>query len=138
MTPPPYAVYVAGGSSERLTVVRPYVDRLLAAGVVITYDWTRDPGWEGSPTIVDLMRAADRDMRAIRSADVVWYLAPEKMSEGSAAELGAALALGKRVIVSGPHASAHGRIFPLLAIERYETHESVAGFLEKAFGAHAP
>lgn len=130
-----FAIYVAGGSSERLTVVRPIIDRLLAAGVEVTYDWTRDPGWEStSCATVDMMRAAERDMRAIRSADIVWYLAPEKMSEGSACELGMALALGKRVIVSGPHATAHGRIFPLLAIERYEGHESVAAFLCKAFG----
>jgi hypothetical protein len=117
----PRTVYLAGGSSERLTVCQPLVDRLLAAGVRVAYDWTRDPGW--SVPDPDLARAARRDLAAVREAAIVWYVAPERASEGSAAELGAALALGKRVIVSGEHARAPWRIFPLLGEEFYPSHE---------------
>jgi hypothetical protein len=53
---------------------------------------------------------------------VLWLLCPAGKSEGSAAELGAALALGRRVVVSGPW-DAIGRIFPGLAGECYAHHE---------------
>lgn len=123
---PARSVYLAGGSSERLTVCRPLIDRLTAAGVPIAYDWTRDPGWShpGGESFAEACAdAAHRDLDAVRSCEILWYVAPEDRSEGSAAELGAALALGRTVIASGPHALAHGRIFPLLAGRTYPTHE---------------
>lgn len=94
-------LYIAGGSYERLTVVQPIVDRLIGAGVEITYDWTRDPGWNAPVTPEVLAAAARRDMRGIVEADVVWLVVPADKSEGSAGELGIALALGKVCIVSG-------------------------------------
>lgn len=124
-------LYLAGGSSERLAVCRPLVDHLLSAGVPVAYDWTRDPGWDtpGGPSAADLLASARRDLEAVRRAHVLWYVAPAAPSEGSAAELGAALAMGKRVVVSGPHARAAFRMFPLLATESYGTHEEALAAL---------
>lgn len=122
---PARRVYLAGGSSERLTVCRPLIDRLTAAGVPIAYDWTRDPGWShpGGEIFADACAdAARRDIDAVRACEILWYVAPESASEGSAAELGAALALRRVVVVSGPHALARGRIFPLLAGHVFATH----------------
>jgi hypothetical protein len=116
-------IYVAGGSDERLTVVRPYVDRLIAIGHVITHDWTRCEGYERPHPARDRIRWASQDLTGVSMADVVWLIVPEAKSEGSHAELGAALALRKRVIVSGRKVKAWGRIFTRLAHETYETHE---------------
>ncbi len=119
----PLRVYVAGGAAERLTVVRPWIRRLQAEGVCITHDWTTDPGWDcAAPSRADLDAAAAADLEGVRRAGVLWYLAPLAKSEGAAAELGAALALGKRVVVSGGWAEI-GRIFPGLAGVRCGTHE---------------
>lgn len=117
-------VYVAGGSSERLTVVRPFIDRLLAAGVTVTHDWTRCEGYDQAPIDAQLRGYAQRDLVGVSAADVFWLIAPEDKSEGSASELGAALILGKRVLVSGPMAMALGRIFTLLASEIHRMHET--------------
>lgn len=124
-------LYLAGGSSERLAVCRPLVDHLLSAGVPVAYDWTRDPGWDtpGGPSAADLLASARRDLEAVRRCHVLWYVAPAAPSEGSAAELGAALAIGRRVVVSGPHARAAFRMFPLLATESYGTHEEALAAL---------
>lgn len=118
-----WRVYVAGGSSERLTVVRPIIDRLSQVpGIEIIRDWTRDPGWD-RPSPQALLMAAELDINAIRRADVFWYVAPHLTSEGSHFELGFAMALGKLVKTSGKYAHADFRIFPQLADHHYDTHE---------------
>jgi hypothetical protein len=116
--------YVAGSGRERLDVVRPLVDRLLDAGVWVTYDWTRDPAWD-DPSAMVARDAARRDMAGVMAADVLWYVGPAELSEGSSAELGAALALGLHVVASGP--ARPGRIFDHLATEVYSTHEQALG-----------
>lgn len=115
-------VYVAGGSAERFAV-RCYMERLREAGIVVVFDWTYSPGYGRAFTEEETRAQAQADLDAVRSADVVWYLAPVAKSEGSHFELGAALALGRRVIVSGP-ATELGRIFPLLATVRFTEHEA--------------
>ena len=75
-----------------------------------------------APTREALAAAALADLDGVRRCDVLWLLCPVAKSEGSAAELGAALALGKRVVVSGGWDSL-GRIFPVLAGECYRHHE---------------
>ncbi len=119
----PLRVYVAGGAAERLTVARPWIRRLQEEGIEVTHDWTADPGWEEpAPSQASLDAAALADLDGVRRCDVFWYLAPAAKSEGAACELGAALALGKRVVVSGGWAEI-GRIFPGLAGVRVGTHE---------------
>lgn len=115
-------VYIAGGSSERNLCASLMADAR-AAGWTVTYDWTQDPGYLVSRSPEQLRAEAQLDLDAVRAADVVWVVAPACKSEGSHCELGAALAWGKRVLVSGPHVLALGRIFPLLA-EVYPTHEA--------------
>ena len=121
--PGPLRVYVAGGAAERLTVARPWIARLQAAGVCVTHDWTVDPGWDDpAPSPAALAAAAAADLDGVRRCDVLWLLCPATKSEGSAAELGAALTLGRRVVVSGGW-DWLGRIFPGLAGVRCGTHE---------------
>jgi hypothetical protein len=125
-------IYVAGGSDERLTVVRPYIDRLIAIGHVITHDWTRCEGYERRPLEHEYSEWAAADLIGVEIADVFWLLACESKSEGSHAELGAALVLDKRVIVSGPKARAWGRIFTRLASEIHDSHEAAFRVLDLA------
>lgn len=94
-------LYVAGGSSERLTVIAPIIDRLRDAGVDITFDWTRWEGWQRPNDPAVIGEAAKRSMRGIVEADVVWLVVPKDKSEGSAGELCMGLVLGKMCIVSG-------------------------------------
>lgn len=115
-------VYVAGGAGERLTIVRPLVDRLTAAGVAVTHDWTRCEGWDlPFLSAVQRQRYARQDLDGVKRAGLVWYVAPATKSEGSATELGAALALGIPIVVSGP-ADDLGRIFPALAGVHFRSH----------------
>lgn len=118
----PLRVYVAGASSERFTVIRPTISRLRAVGCVVTHDWTTCPGFDRPSTEEEKRQWAAEDLQGVRSADLLWYMAPVDKSEGSHGELMAAIVLGKRTVVSGPW-WAHGRIFPLLAGERYDDHE---------------
>lgn len=108
-------VYIAGGSSERLTVVRPLIELARVLGVDVVHDWTADPGWDlgRMPTSEEFRESALRDLDAIRRADVVWLVVPAQKSEGAAAEIGYALALKKRLIVSGEVGARN--IFALLA-----------------------
>ena len=111
----PLRVYVAGNSAERLTVARWAIESLRGAGVTITHDWTSCEGYDRKSTSAERRAWAQSDIDGVKSADIVWVLMAEGKSEGASVELGAALALGKRVIVSGPHARADQRIFALLA-----------------------
>jgi len=120
--PGPLRVYVAGGAGERAACGM-WIARLREEGVEVTHDWTDDRVWrvaERSPA-----ESAAADLDGVRRCDVLWLLCPVAKSEGSACELGAALAWGRKVIVSGPW-DGLGRIFPGLAGVRCGTHE--AGF----------
>lgn len=123
----PLRVYVAGGSSEVELVAR-YVAALRAAGVEITEDWSAAVlGWRslGSPPLTAAQRAAHAraDLEGIERADVVWWILPDALSEGSAFEAGYALGRAKRSVVSGAWAE-HGRVFPSLLAELWSTHET--------------
>lgn len=117
-------VFVSGGTSERLTVVRPYVDELIRRGFEITHDWTRCPLYDRESTEDERREQARRDLDGVRAADVVWLMMPEEKSEGAHVELGAAFILWKPVVVSGPRARAPGNLFSLLASEIRATHEA--------------
>jgi hypothetical protein len=133
-------IYVAGSSAERPAIKR-YIDLLTEAGYAITHDWTTHEGFDApppGPSEEVLVEAARVDLDAVIRADVVWYVTPAEASgksEGSAAELGAALALArfshKKVVVSG-HLNRH-RIFPRIAEFRFDTHEeALAHLVEEA------
>lgn len=122
-------VYVAGGSSER-GIVAQWIATLERYGIEVTHDWTRCEGYDrarGEDGEIDasdeeVKRWAEADAEGVESADVVWYLAPEALSEGSHFELGLACGQGKRVIASGPWADHRRRIF-LALVACYPTHE---------------
>lgn len=98
----PFRVYAACGSSQRLLVARPWIDRLIATGIE-AYDWTRDPNWDlgRMPTDDELVQSAQRDETAIRTCDLFWYIVPDEKSEGAASELALARHLGKTIVASG-------------------------------------
>lgn len=113
-------VYVAGSSSERV-VVAEVIEQLEVAGIAVTYDWTKSPGWERPLSTEEKIEQAQRDLDAVAEADVLWLRLGEK-SEGAHVELGYALAFGKLVIVSG--SVTPERIFPLLADRCFTTHDA--------------
>jgi hypothetical protein len=87
-------IYIAGGSTERLTVVKSWMDQVRAYSTKfkITHDWTTDPGYD-APSKDQGYESALKDLReGIDPADVVWLIVPEKPSEGQAVELGYAYA----------------------------------------------
>jgi len=125
-------IYVAGSSKERLTVVQPLLARVRAAGYTVTYDWTVEPAYDW-PSVSDehIRGCAERDFEGILAAHVLWYVMPTSLSEGSAAELGAALM--KRhfaplfeVIVSGQMLPS--RVFPRLA-KVFDDHEAALKYV---------
>ena len=130
--PNPLTIYVAGSGEERLEIQR-HIGVVAEYGYTVTLDWTRHAGWgmpDASLTEDVLAGAARADLDAVRAAAVVWYLAPSGgKSEGSAVELGAALALGKEVVVSGP--IGRHRIFPRLATHRFALHAEALDFLRE-------
>jgi hypothetical protein len=84
----PFKVYLATGSSVRLTVARPWIDRLIARGFHVV-DWTRDSNWDldRMPTEAEFVESATRDEDAIMGCDLFWYLVAPDKSEGAASEL---------------------------------------------------
>ncbi len=126
-------VYIGGGSDER-EQVQSMMSALRARGIEITFDWTQSEGYSRDMVPAERREQARLDLEGVRSADIVWIMAPAQKSEGSAVEMGAALALRKRVIVSGPHARRTSRIFALLA----EIHDTHVGAYEAIVGAYCP
>jgi hypothetical protein len=133
-------LYIAGGSSERLTVVRPLIDACLAAGVSITLDWTRLPEWDDpqQQTHEFYRMRARQDLDALARAQLFWLVVPEQKSEGSAAELGYALAfeeLGHDIIISGTTGTIGARnIFVLLADRIFTEHKEALAFVISVWG----
>jgi hypothetical protein len=88
-------VYLASGlqNIERARQVR---DWIAAAGHTITYDWMAH-GPAGDRGAEYLTAIADRELQGVKDADCVVVLLPG--GRGTHAELGAALALNKSVLV---------------------------------------
>ncbi len=97
-------IYVAGGSDERVAVVRPLIDRLRAAGWMITHDWTHDPGYDDPSVPAD----TKADLAAAAHAVFLWWVMPtDQKSEGAAFEAGYALAHGSYIVASGPRVQSN-------------------------------
>lgn len=120
-------IFVSGGSSERPRIAE-YIVVLRASGWHVTYDWTCNAGWE-DPMHDEALRAHLFCLRGVQEARVVWYVAPDQKSEGSHAELGIAVALGKRVVASGLSMLRLGRIFHRFADLSLESHGEMLQFL---------
>lgn len=134
----PYAsLYIAGGSSERLEVVRPLVDSVVAAGVRLEHDWTRCEGFDlgRAPTNDELRRYALDDAYAAMRASVFWLVVPRHKSEGAATEFGMAIATGRpRIVVSGEVGARN--IFALFARpdDIFAMHEAALAHVLAIFG----
>lgn len=129
-------IYIAGASREPVRV-RAWITAAQRAGWHVTLDWlaaieavgTANEGLSHD----DRERYAADDWRAVRSADVVWVLAPEQPSIGCWVEMGLALASGHaHVVVSGP--ARERTIFGALA-EEHTTDAAAFMALVQRFGA---
>lgn len=116
----PLNVYVAAGSKSDAPRAARVIERLRAAGVHVTYDWTlavlsgadhRDP---------DVARA---EIDAVRAAEVVLFLVPLDGSTGAGFEVGVAYATGRIILCSGPH--VRGFHFGSLLLELETDDEAV-------------
>lgn len=88
--------------------MRLILDDLRAAGHVVTHDWTvcDDSGLAGAALAEYHARCAFEDLEGVRRADAVVVL-PHPDGKGLYCELGAALALGKPIIVVGDALDCH-------------------------------
>jgi len=128
-------LYVAS-ASEQLVMVETYVDRLRACGFEITYEWTKDVregGFKSDDLLSDQERrySAKMDYHGVKTADLVWVLTPSSKSQGCGMwiEMGMALSLGKRVVVSGP--LARRSIFAEMAEVVLDQHELAFDYICK-------
>lgn len=125
-------IYIAGSSRE-IPLIQGFLKSVEAYGYHVTHDWTTHFGFDvpdPGPTDEELTQAARDDLTAVREADILWYCAPASesgKSEGSHAELLAAIVLGKVVVVSGD--LGRHRIFPRLALHRFALHAEALEFL---------
>lgn len=114
-------VYVAGASAD-MEPARHAMQRLREAGATITEDWIAAIERAGNANSladeVPARKAACDDLKAVRTADVVWIITPTERTHGCGLwiELGAALAYGVPVVISGPQSERS--IFASLC-ERY-------------------
>lgn len=130
-------VYVAGGFEER-EMVSGWMRRLREAGIVVTHDWTQAettvPGVTSDAQLTAEQAGAFAmdDMEGVERADLLWHIvASYRGARGSYFETGAAFAMGKLIIVSGP--DWRKTIFHHLASRQFETHVGAfAAILERA------
>ena len=95
-------IFVSGKVGEEQSI-RTVMDFLRSHGHHVTFDWTAIPHlkpYEENPVLS--AKAAELEIKGVQSADVVIVLAHER-GVGLFVELGAALALGKPVIVKSQH-----------------------------------
>src|SRR5271154_7423647 len=98
-------VYVATAFPEKDRLAVPWMNKLREAGLENTHDWTVTENPPGGETVMPLTEQSfltTYALNGVRSADVVWVLAPETGGTGCWIEMGYGLALEKYVVVSGP------------------------------------
>lgn len=98
-------IYIASTWENKEAVVR-LMDELIGAGHEITLDWTTHEmfEWRGEEEKRQIAAGwAKDDIDAVKQSDAVVVLLHnvDKIRTGCSAEMGAGLALGKRVIVYG-------------------------------------
>ena len=114
-------VYVAGASAD-MEPARRAMEQVREAGATITEDWITAIERAGNANSLadeaSARKAACDDLKAVRTADVVWITTPIERAHGCGlwVELGAALAYGVPVVISGPQSERS--IFASLC-ERY-------------------
>lgn len=108
-------VYLAGSSQEKDRASARKVELAREGHEVVStwHDLEYEPGSDRDETATRRFAIAVRCIDELRSADVVWLLAPSTFSIGAWVELGVAIQAGKPLIVSG--AGAHDTAFTELA-----------------------
>jgi nucleoside 2-deoxyribosyltransferase len=126
-------VYVAGASKE-MPRVEAAIAAVRYAGGEITEDWPAAIRAAGAAneglTQAQRTEAAVADLRGVETADVVWLMVPEAQTAGAWVEMGYAIALGRRVIVSPV---ANRCIFGALC-EEYATDEDAMREVVRTIG----
>lgn len=127
-------VYVAASSQEvdRARYAMRAVER---AGCELTHDWTQDLAAVGCAQGYALpsrrrREIAERDLMAIRRADVLWLLIPETRTAGAWAEWGYAWAVCPTLIASGCERD-EAPLFIELADHVFRTDDLAAHFLKE-------
>jgi hypothetical protein len=123
-------IYVCGGSSE-LDAVADRIRQLRELDREITHDWVaviRSIG-EFNPRSASheqRLEWSDGDLLGIEKADIVWVVLPVKPSFGCAFEMGFAIGIGCRVIVSGDWRAS---IFTAQAFACFDKHDSALDWI---------
>ena len=103
-------VYIAARSSEIDRAARMIQRVHDHPGLELTHDWVEDMRKEARPDEsippVDARKYAQADLDGVLSADVLWLLDGAPGGAGRWFEFGAAVAAGKRIVISGSPTSS--------------------------------
>lgn len=100
------------------------MDAIESRGHEITADWTKHKPLESYPDNAQIsMEYAAEDLKGVRNCDA-FIMVSDPEGTGIYIELGAAIALGKKVFMIGPHTS-HSVFFLLPQIKIVENLEEV-------------
>lgn len=128
-------IYVAS-ATEQLSLVEHYVDRLRSENFVITYEWTKDVregGFKPDSELTETHRryAARMDSHGVSVCDLLWVLTAPRKDQGCGMwiELGIAIALKKKIVVSG--AQSKRSVFTELCDAKFDDHEDAFRFISQ-------
>lgn len=128
-------VYIAGGSTERERI-HTVIDALDACAhpIMVTFDWTRDSGYDYGPCGKPSEHAHLLDYHGVHACDVFWLCTPKVISEGASVELGLAIAWQKKIIISNPR---EVNPFHRFAHHLFQSHDQAMNWLiEEAKARH--
>lgn len=132
------SIYVASAFADYRRTRR--VQRMLrAAGFEISFDWSAAaddaPGGDADVAGIERLAAAVDDARGVAQADALLLLTPEDKTMGCGCwvELGLALAMNKRIVITG--AQRDRTIFCELTERRHSDEDGVALLIALASAA---
>lgn len=127
-------IYVAGASKEVDDCARD-IRACRAIGYDCTHDWTRSviehrAKGETDKSLSQAERGgyAAGDLDGVRACDIFWLRVPKGGSLGAWVELGAAIVLGKHILISEDHGRS---IFTSLAHVHRSTHAEAIDYLRE-------
>lgn len=133
-------IYLAASRRE-IDLAREFMKRLRGLDYRITHDWIADIDRNG-PNDADVahdevVRCARNDLDGVESADLFWLMCPKESGSGCFVELGAAITLGKDIVISG---AIDRTIFATLAksqhgAELHRDHESAFQYITQDWDA---
>lgn len=97
-------IYLAASRGE-LADARHFMSELRKGGHEITHDWIADIDRNGPDDAevpaYELHECAEKDLRGVRTADLLWLMSPSSGGSGCFVEFGYAIAFSVPVVVSG-------------------------------------